>query len=484
MAYPMIIQGGMGVAVSNWRLARTVSCAGQLGVVSGTFIEGVMARRLQDGDDEGNIRRAFKQFPEQRIVKEVLARYFVNGGKDKGKPYKLVPVHSLNSPKELIELTILCNFAEVFLAKEGHHGLVGINYLSKIELPTLASLYGAMLAGVDFVLMGAGIPRAIPGILDGLSKMQRVTLKLDVKEADPDDCIEMSLDPSEFNIPGSDSLKRPKFIAIVSSATLAQTLAKKASGRVDGFVVEHHTAGGHNAPPRKSCSSSNLGEPIYGPRDECDPAEFRKIGLPFWWAGSCGSPEKLEEALSFGATGVQIGTAFAFCRESGVSPEIKQQVIAKVCSGDTKVHTDPLASSSGYPFKVLDLEATISRDDVYLKRKRICDLGYLRTAYKRKDGSVGFRCPAEPEDDYLRKGGNLKDTIGRKCLCNGLMSTVGYPQLQNGGYLEPPLITAGKDLSGIRRFIGDGDSSYSANDVLRVMMQNTLNGRILSACLY
>ena len=35
-ALPTIIQGGMGVAVSNWRLARAVARAGQLGVVYGT----------------------------------------------------------------------------------------------------------------------------------------------------------------------------------------------------------------------------------------------------------------------------------------------------------------------------------------------------------------------------------------------------------------------------------------------------------------
>ena len=32
MRNPMIIQGGMGVAVSNWRLARSVSLLGELGV--------------------------------------------------------------------------------------------------------------------------------------------------------------------------------------------------------------------------------------------------------------------------------------------------------------------------------------------------------------------------------------------------------------------------------------------------------------------
>ena len=45
---PKIIQGGMGVGVSSWRLARAVSALGQLGVVSGTALDQVLARRLQD----------------------------------------------------------------------------------------------------------------------------------------------------------------------------------------------------------------------------------------------------------------------------------------------------------------------------------------------------------------------------------------------------------------------------------------------------
>jgi NAD(P)H-dependent flavin oxidoreductase YrpB (nitropropane dioxygenase family) len=43
-ALPVIIQGGMGVAVSSWRLARAVARTGQLGVVSGTALEIVIAR--------------------------------------------------------------------------------------------------------------------------------------------------------------------------------------------------------------------------------------------------------------------------------------------------------------------------------------------------------------------------------------------------------------------------------------------------------
>lgn len=52
---PPIIQGGMGVGVSGWRLASAVSAAGQRGVVFGTMLDVVIARTLQLGDDSGGI---------------------------------------------------------------------------------------------------------------------------------------------------------------------------------------------------------------------------------------------------------------------------------------------------------------------------------------------------------------------------------------------------------------------------------------------
>ncbi len=470
MIYPKVIQGGMGVAVSNWRLARAVSSAGQLGVVSGTMVDTVLARRLQDGDLDGNMRRAMAHFPGQEIADSILARYFREGGKDLLEPYKLVTMNGIRQTEAVLELTMVANFTEVFLAKEGHDGLVGINYLTKIDLPTLASLYGAMLAGVDFVLMGAGIPRAIPAILDHLSNHEDVKLKIDVKDATSKDDFAIEFSPGAFLPTHRGSLKRPQFIAIVSSSILAQTLAKKSSGRVDGFVVEHHSAGGHNAPPRGGITVDENGEPVYGPKDECNPEDLKRIGLPFWWAGSVATPEKLRSIMEAGAQGIQVGTAFAFCRESGIRDDIKQSVLEKIQKSSTHVFTDPQASASGYPFKVVDLQGSISEKEVYESRPRICDLGYLRTAYKREDGSVGFRCPGEPVDDYVKKGGSIEETVGRQCLCNGLMSTVGYGQVQKDGYEEPPLVTAGKELADIARFITPGQTSYSAEDVLRVLL--------------
>ena len=46
--HPLVIQGGMGAAVSNWALARAVAASGQLGVVSGTALDTIFVRRLPD----------------------------------------------------------------------------------------------------------------------------------------------------------------------------------------------------------------------------------------------------------------------------------------------------------------------------------------------------------------------------------------------------------------------------------------------------
>lgn len=78
---PIIIQGGMGAGVSDWRLARAVSLAGQLGVVSGTAIDLIIARRLQLGDPGGHVRRALVEFPVAEVADRILGRYFIKDGR-------------------------------------------------------------------------------------------------------------------------------------------------------------------------------------------------------------------------------------------------------------------------------------------------------------------------------------------------------------------------------------------------------------------
>lgn len=463
---PQIIQGGMGVAVSSWRLARAVSLRGQLGVVSGTGLDTVVARRLQLGDPEGHLRQAFDAFPVPEIATRVWNRYYLEGGKAKGAAFKSKAVPSIKMPSALLDLIVLSNFAEVFLAKAQHAGQVGINLLEKVQLPNLASLLGAMLAKVDYVLMGAGIPRAIPAILDRFAAGDTAEMALDVAGALPGEKFYTRLDPRRFLGEAFSSLKRPDFLAIVSSSTLALTLARKSQGKVNGFVVEGPTAGGHNAPPRGAMTLDDKGEPIYGLRDSPDLEQIRALGLPFWMAGPYGGEDRLQHALSVGASGIQVGTAFAFCEESGLPAEMKQSVVAASREGRVSVFTDPLASPTGFPFKVMQVEGTVSQPDVFAARTRICDLGYLRQNYRQEDGSLGYRCPAEPVEDYIDKGGNEADIHGRKCLCNGLLSAVEYGQVRHSGELEPSIYTAGDEATEVHKFVRPGRTSYTADDVI------------------
>jgi nitronate monooxygenase len=467
---PVLIQGGMGAGVSDWRLARAVASTGNLGVVSGTGLDTLIARRLQDGDPGEHVRRALDAFPIDGVAERIIEKYFIDGGKEPEERYRSKPMPRVEPSRNLLDLIVASNFVEVYLAREGHSGPVGINYLEKIQTPHLPAIYGAMLAGVDYVLMGAGIPMAIPGVLDRLSEGLPVEYRLDVKGAERGEAFVTTFDPSEFSGGTLPPAPRSKFLAIVSSHILATALVRKASGRVDGFVIEGPTAGGHNAPPRGKVKISDVGEPIYGDRDVPDLDVFRELGLPFWLAGGYGEPGQIAEALRLGATGVQVGTAFAYCEESGFTAETKRQVLALSKAGKAKIFTDPVASPTGFPFKVVEIEGSLSDRVVYEKRSRICDLGYLRTAYRRDDGTVGWRCPSEPVDDYLRKGGSEADTIGRKCLCNSLIANIGHPQVQRNGDVEGELITSGDDVANVARFIPEGRGSYRAIDVIRYLL--------------
>jgi len=460
----------MGVAVSGWRLARAVAMTGQMGVVSGTALAVVQTRILQQGDPGGHLRRAFDQFPVRSVAERIWSEYFVPGGIAPGRPFKLTAMPTLNPSAAFTELTVIANFVEVFLAKEGHGGRIGINLLEKIQLPTLPSLYGAMLAGVDYVLMGAGIPRSIPGALDALARGDFADLRIDVAGDAPDVPTLVRFDPRSL-FPGQPpALTRPQFLAIVSSTTLAITLARKSTGKVNGFVIEGATAGGHNAPPRGVLQLSPAGEPIYGLRDLPDLPKIRDLGLPFWLAGSYAGPDKISDALATGAAGVQVGTVFAFCDESGIFPDLKRRFRELIRNGTARIFTDPLASPTGFPFKVAQLANTLSDAATYASRSRICDLGYLRQLFRKSDGSVGYRCGAEPAADYLRKGGDAADLDGRKCLCNGLCATVGLGQSRDG-LSELPILTSGDELGLVARFLQLGREGYSAADVIRALLE-------------
>ncbi|NNJ10619.1 nitronate monooxygenase [Chloroflexales bacterium ZM16-3] len=466
---PVIIQGGMGAGVSDWRLANAVSRQGQLGVVSGTALDTILVRRLQDGDEGGHMRRAMAQFPLTEVAERILQSYFNEGGRAAGDAYTLLPLYKAQMSVERQQLLVLSAFVEVYLAKEGHAGMVGINLLTKIQQPNLSTLYGAMLANVDAVLMGAGIPREFPVALDALAEHRLATSAFDVEGMPAGEVAHITFDPADHWQGASPSaLRRPMFLPIIASNSLATLMARKAGGRVDGFIIEGPTAGGHNAPPRGQPQLNERGEPIYGPRDEVDLAKIAELGLPFWLAGGKGSPEGLRQALESGAAGVQVGTLFAYCEESGHAANLKASVLSAAARDAVDVLTDPRASPTGFPFKVVNWAENPAD---WEHRERICDLGYLRSAYRRPDGTIRFRCASEPVDTYVAKGGKVEETEGRKCLCNALMANIGVGQLREDGQVEPPLLTSGDDLKLMGAYL-DGRSSYSAADVITYLLSS------------
>ncbi len=463
----------MGFGISDWRLASAVSKLGQLGVVSGTALDAVLARKLQDGDPGGHVRRALEHFPFPGAAKRILDAYFIEGGLSAGESYKHIPMHTVEGSPAAAELCVTGNFVEVFLAKEGHNKPVGVNYLEKIQLPHLPSIYGAMLAGVDVVIMGAGIPLTVPGILDSLSRHEAVEYPVVVTGVEGEiEIVNVPFDPHTLMEGAAEPapLNRPDFYPIVTTESLAGILLKRANGSIEGFIVEAHSAGGHNAPPRGKGGLSDAGEPVYGARDDAKLAKFQSFDVPFWLAGSYGSAEGLRSALDAGAAGVQVGTAFALCEESGLLPDSRRQLVLQALEGKARVFTDPVASPTGFPFKVADLEGTLSDPRIYKSRRRICDIGFLRQPYRKADGGIGYRCAAEPVAAYVAKGGKEEETVGRKCLCNALAADIGYPQRLPDGSREKALVTMGDDLVNIGIFCRNGAVDFSAADVIDTIL--------------
>ena len=469
--HPTIIQGGMGVAVSSWRLARGVALTGQLGVVSGTGLDGVLARVLQDGDQGGHARRALAHFPSPAVAQRVLDTYFLEGGRPAGRPYRPHPTLTIAPRRPAIELALAGNFVEVWLAKEGHDGPVGVNFLEKIQTATLSAVLGAMLAGVDYVLMGAGIPKEMPRVLTDYARGRAAHLDIAVaNQTRPHTAV---LDPRTYLGDDLPPLRRPDFLAIISLHVLGGYLARDPEIRPDGFVVEGPVAGGHSAPPRGAMRLDEAGQPVYSIKDEADIAKMVALGLPFWLAGAWSAPDKVTAARAAGAHGVQCGTVFALASDSGLTDELRGRLLDGVRAGTLVVRNDPLASPTGFPFKVAELTGTMAEQERYVARNRICDLGYLRAPVERPDGSIVYRCASEPVHMYVKKGGDVADTIGRKCLCNALFANIGMPQRRTDAYVEESAITLGQDLTSVEQLLAVHPDGWTGGQAVAWLLSTT-----------
>ena len=69
----------------------------------------------------------------------------------------------------------------------------------------------------------------------------------------------------------------------------------------------------------------------------------------------------------------------------------------------------------------------------------------------------------------MRDRGLPQNTEEKRCLCNGLLATVGLGQvLTRDGRIseEPAIVTLGNHLDGVRRLSSNGQVAYWAKDVV------------------
>jgi nitronate monooxygenase len=323
-----IVQGGMGIGVSLSPLAGAVAREGGVGIISSAALD--------------------------RLV-----------SKQKGKK-----ISSYEAA-----------FEEVSRAKASG-GFAGINIMVALVRDYEASVKGALDAGADFIISGAGLPLGLPGIQP----------------------------------PGDTAL-----IPIISSARALELICKKwerLGYRPDAVVLEGPLAGGHlgfraDQIDLESNKLENLLPPVMD-------AAIKYGNIPVIVAGGIYTHADIERFLAMGASGVQMGTRFLATEESTASEEYKQAVIAAK-EEDITIAIDP-GSPCGLPFRVIRQSPAFVSAMKKLRAPK-CDKGYV--LLKDEEGKF-TRCLAKMSNEH------------HFCICNGLLSSAGYNRDK-----EEPLFTVG-----------------------------------------
>lgn len=123
-----IIQGGMGIGISNFRLAGTVAKEGGLGVLSSAALDRIVGARHG---------KKFKA--REAAAQDVMDAKEISGGNEKG-------------------------------------GAIGMNVMVAVMNQYEDSILGSMDGGVDVIVSGAGLPLALPEIVKSHSRQDDVAL--------------------------------------------------------------------------------------------------------------------------------------------------------------------------------------------------------------------------------------------------------------------------------------------------------------------
>jgi len=333
-----IIQGGMGVGVSLHPLAKAVAQEGGLGIISSACIDRIVSKRT---------------------------------GKKKNT-YESV-------------------YEEISLSK-AKGGFSGINIMAALGRDYNASVKGAIDAGADAIISGAGLP---------------------------------------LNLPAIQPPKDTALIPIVSSARALDIICKKwgkLGYRPDAVVLEGPLAGGHLGfrIDQVDLDSNKLENLLPSVKDMAT-----KCGdMPVIVAGGIYTYSDILKFMDMGADGVQMGTRFLATEESSATEEYKRAVI-RAKEEDIVVAHRP-GSPCGLPFRVIK-QSPMYVSSLQHKRTPKCDKGYV--LMKDAEGNYTI-CPAkENNENYF-------------CICNGLLSSAGYNSDK-----EEALYTVGTNASRVDKIV-------------------------------
>jgi len=333
-----IVQGGMGVGVSLHPLAKAVAQEGGVGLVSSACLDRLVTKRT---------------------------------GKKK------------NSYEAAYE--------EVSLSKV-RDGFIGINIMAALVRDFSDSVKGALDAGADVIISGAGLP---------------------------------------LNLPAIQPPKDTALIPIVSSARALDIICKKwekLGYRPDAVVLEGPLAGGHLGfrIDQVDLEANRLENLLPSVKD----LAIKCGDFPVIVAGGIYSHSDIVTFMDMGADGVQMGTRFLATLESSATNTYKQEVLLATEKDIIVAHRP--GSPCGLPFRV------IKQSPMYisaLKRLRVpkCDKGYV--LLKDAEGSFSV-CPAKESNE------------NHFCICNGLLSSGGYNPDK-----EEALYTVGTNAARISKIV-------------------------------
>jgi nitronate monooxygenase len=261
-------------------------------------------------------------------------------------------------------------------------GFIAINIMVALHQAFTDSILGAIDGGVDALILGAGLPTALPE----------------------------SLATADVAL-----------IPIVSSVKALRIIYKRWTDRIgripDAVVLEGPLAGGHLGFAYADVKKEDFRlENIFGPVKEF----AQKHGdFPVIVAGGIYYHEDIVRWVNdLGADGVQMGTRFAATHESGASAGFKQAMID--CREEDIMVAKKPGSPCGLPFRIIKTSPGYL---TALKKTRPpkCTRGLVL----RKDEEGKFTiCPARNSHESF-------------CICNVLLSAHGFTDK------EEPIYTVG-----------------------------------------